>query len=289
MLRLNTDLDPSSGVSIFFSSTPSIRPTVSFTCDGRSIASSDVGVAWFHQPPPSASASASSSAANFQRSTSFLAAWMGALSLLRCRWLNHPLSVLHGSNKALQLDAALRAGLHVPATLVSSIPTDVRQFATEHGPLVAKNLATPWHDVDGRIMAAYTVPFTSATDQAIRFAPVIYQRFRPRCRDYRVVVVGREVFVVAAPATDERRFDCRKGPIDTDSYAAADLPASIVDGLLRMLKYLRLEHCSADFIEAEDGQIYFLDLNTTGSWWWVDRVLSGAVCKAFVRELVQPR
>jgi D-alanine-D-alanine ligase-like ATP-grasp enzyme len=47
-----------------------------------------------------------------------------------------------------------------------------------------------------------------------------------------------------------------------------------------------LDYCAADFMEDKKGNIYFLELNTCGAWWWLDTFYNGAICKKIVNTLI---
>lgn len=56
------------------------------------------------------------------------------------------------------------------------------------------------------------------------------------------------------------------------------------------MKTLEIGYCAADFMEDMHGNLYFLELNTCGSWWWVDRFYEGGICQAladYLENLVQ--
>jgi len=73
--------------------------------------------------------------------------------------------------------------------------------------------------------------------------------------------------------------------VTSADYFRCDPPRNVVDGVLRLMDKLDLEYSSADVIETESGQFYFLDLNATGAWWWVDDAYNGAISSLLVDEL----
>src|SRR6266545_1038485 len=67
----------------------------------------------------------------------------GVLMSLPCRWVNHPSRIADAEYKPLQLVAAARAGLRVPATVITNDPSAAWDFAAPGGPVVYKTLASP--------------------------------------------------------------------------------------------------------------------------------------------------
>jgi hypothetical protein len=282
VFRYNADVDSwESSISITLSSR---ERGILLSCDGRSFSASDIAAAWFQQPFPDLEKKSEGALLRYE---SHRVGWLGMCGLLRCPWLNHPQAAHSAANKILQLNAALDAELPIPETLISNIPTDVRLFLSQEN-VIAKNLATPWYKSASKTLAAYTIGVDiTLRDDDISFAPVIYQQFIVRQRDYRVVVVGQEIFAVSCEdVTGSKRLDSRRGELNPSNYARAILPHETCHKLLRLLELLGLNYCSADFIEDRDGQLLFLDLNATGAWWWVDMVFEGAVCRAITQFLV---
>ena len=70
-----------------------------------------------------------------------------------------------------------------------------------------------------------------------------------------------------------------------ESFEQCELDDGLIVKLKALMHKMSLDYCSADFIEDEDGNIYFLEMNICGAWWWVDRLYDGAICKAFTDHL----
>ena len=56
---------------------------------------------------------------------------------------------------------------------------------------------------------------------------------------------------------------------------------------MSMMNDLNIDYCSADFFETARAEILFVDLNVTGSWWWVDKLYGGEICQELVRLLAR--
>lgn len=239
----------------------------------------DVGTAWFQQPfcwkEPR-------SAIEFAQQSSHQTAINALLGQVKGKWLNSPKCALLAANKVNQLYEANRVGLIVPQTLISNEPRTIRQFVSENVVTVAKSVAPQWLSTPSGDFAAYTQKVEADWlhhDETLSYSPVVYQEFHERQRDIRVVVVGDEVFSAASAAHDKDSvYDVRK--TSATLYTRCILADRIIASLRKMIGGLGLQFCSADFIESQDGSIYFIDLNVTGSWWWVDDVFDGAITKA---------
>src|SRR5258708_13290586 len=83
----------------------------------------------------------------------------GILSAMTC-WLNHPVRIAAAEFKPVQLDAAMRAGLHVPRTIVSGEPAYAASFAESVARVIYKPLASSSFESDGRTRFIYPSPVT---------------------------------------------------------------------------------------------------------------------------------
>lgn len=259
-----------------------------FVCDGRRIGLDEIGIGWCQQLPPYLN-QASSVEENLQRENLWTAQ-MAAFELLEGKipWLNSVQCVLGASNKPRQLWEARSVGLEIPDTLISNTPGDIRTFSSRLA-MVAKNLSTPWVILSNQeVDAAYTriVPqeWLESNDD-LAFCPVIYQQYFERRRDYRVVVVGKEVFSVCCEPTEEQREDIRLASRTGEGYYPCEFDKTTLDKLRLLMEKLSIQYCGADFIEDKSGKLYFLEVNTCGAWWWADRLYGGAICQAIANYL----
>ena len=125
-------------------------------------------------------------------------------------------------------------------------------------------------------------PFTKQFDvsvlkdnHAIGFAPLVYQEFIDRKLDVRSVVVGKEVFSAATSTSSPDAInDIRRVPLADAQYHAINLPIDVQNALQRLMGALQLEYASVDFVVSKQGEWYFLELNATGAFLWVQE-LSG--------------
>lgn len=281
VFRFNTD----AGSVPSFTSFTCEREEVEFSCDGKNIASSDIAVGWCQQLPPYLG-QAGSERDCLQREN-LLALQLAAFDLLSVPWFNKPSHVIRASNKIHQMALAKTVGLTMPRTIVSNSPSAIRAFVRGQT-TVAKNLATPWVVSPTETRAAYTRivdPSWFSDNTALSFAPVIYQEYRERKRDIRVVIVGDSVFAASCVPGPHQREDVRKETGAGESYRAYDFDADALQKLRALMRALNLDYCAADFMEDMDGNLFFLEVNTCGAWWWLDRLYDGAICRALANTL----
>lgn len=282
VFRFNTDSGDHSSIASFTSETGLIE----LSCDGRCVTSKDISVGWCQQLPPYLG-QAGGERECLQREN-LLALQLSAFDLLPIPWLNKPSCVLYASNKVSQLVVARSVGFAVPKTLISNDPIAIREFARKQA-VVAKNLATPWivrsHN---ETRAAYTRivdPAWLCDDAALSFAPVIYQEYHERRRDIRVVVIGDTTFSASCEPGPHQREDVRKESGAGESYRACKISEEMRGKLFAAMRDLNIEYCAADFMEDNHGNMFFLEVNTCGAWWWLDQLYDGAICRALASAL----
>jgi glutathione synthase/RimK-type ligase-like ATP-grasp enzyme len=268
-----------SGASIILTS--SSHQTLLF-CDNRSISSANIGIGWCQQLWPYTGQVADQKACLQRRN--LLALQSESFDLIGVPWLNRPTNAQFASNKIRQLIYAQSVGLNVIETLISNIPDDIRKFCSQF-PSIAKSLATPWIVEKQNARAAYTRMVRGEwlnDDEALSFSPVIYQRFCKRRKDIRVVVVDGKVFAAQCIPNQAQIEDVRLDGATGQGFIVCDFDKKIMEQLLALMRKLSIEYCSADFMEDEDGILYFLETNVCGAWWWVDRLYNGAICQTIV-------
>lgn len=285
VFRFNCDSGANASSSTFHSNTREIW----LECDGRRVYSKEISVGWCQQLPPYLGQPLDKM--QCLQGENLWTMQSALFDLLPVTWFNRPSDVVRASNKLLQLEAARRIDLPVPETLVSNQPADIRKFANGRT-IIAKNLATPWVITEGETQAAYTRivwPKWLEDDEALSFCPVIFQVFHPRKKDYRVVMVGNRMFAACCEPGKHQYEDVREGVGTGESYEACSFDSELLSLLRCLMRQLSLEYCAADFIEDENGRLLFLEANTCGAWWWMDKLYNGEIRKAIADLLCANR
>ncbi|HLL82720.1 MAG TPA: grasp-with-spasm system ATP-grasp peptide maturase [Longimicrobium sp.] len=183
-------------------------------------------------------------------------------------WLGDPSN--EAPNKLLVLREAARAGLDVPATLVSTEREAVRDFAAEHGRIVMKPLGdVAIFNFERSAYLTYTAECTVEMLEQVppRFFPTLFQERLDKEYELRVFYLAGELYPMAIfsrgdPQTegDFRRYN-RARPNRNVPYA---LPAEVEERLRALMEALKLNTGSIDLVRTPCGRYVFLEVNPIG-------------------------
>jgi glutathione synthase/RimK-type ligase-like ATP-grasp enzyme len=179
-------------------------------------------------------------------------------------WVNDPARDEAARMKLLQLEAARRAGLPVPPTLVTSSLAEARRFLAgcRRGAIV-KSLSS----LKEGGLTRRTGPRDPALGARLAAGPAILQE-RVDGLDVRVIAVGRRLFAVATDARaggnpDDVRADWWRA---VASSRPIELPAELARRLLALQRRLGLAYGAIDLRRRRDGRWAFLETNPAGQW-----------------------
>ena len=179
------------------------------------------------------------------------------------RWVSHPVATRLAENKLLQLRAAQRAGLRIPATLVSQDPALIRSFCAAHPGAILKSVSA----TRGTPFAVTAVASQELldNDDVLALAPSIYQERIPGTRHLRISVVGERCdgALIEAEALDWR-LDL------TVPFRPYPLDGELQDRLRAMLRDLGLVMGIFDVKLTDDGEQVLLEVNSQGQFLFVE-------------------
>lgn len=208
---------------------------------------------------------------------------------LEGRWLNSPFSILRAEDKPRQLAAARRVGFAIPATLVTNSYNAARSFLAE-GAIVAKPLRHALvgdGDVGSVVFTSRVADLQAGDSDAVRRAPIIFQREIRKRFDIRVIVIADNVFAtrILSQAHDETQVDWRKGVRPDLEHETIALPTEIATACISITRDLGLRFAAIDLVEDEDGDFWFLEANPNGQWAWIEQRTGAPLTAAIVDAL----
>ncbi|MDB4949705.1 MAG: gwsG [Gemmatimonadetes bacterium] len=190
-------------------------------------------------------------------------------SLFRhARWLTSPDETALSKIDALQ--AAVQAGLEVPATLVTNRRAEIERFRTRHGRIITKSVGEAGtFGVGDRHYALYTAeatePVTAQLPETI--FPSLVQELVEKAFEVRAFYLDGQVYSMAIfsqadqqTSLDLRQYNDRK-PSRMVPYR---LPAPVAEAVVRLMSALGLSSGSLDLVRTPDGRHVFLEVNPAG-------------------------
>lgn len=185
--------------------------------------------------------------------------------------------------KPYQMHVARTCCLNIPPTLVTNSSDEVRAFYAEHQHVVYKVFSGT------TLMMTDTRPLSEQDLNdlwRLKFAPVIFQKYIPLGREYRVTLIEDDAFTVEIKIDNPKaHYDWR---LDQAYEArATTLPDEVIQRLQSLRRALGLHSGSADLRESPDGTIYFLEINPSGQFLFLDAFAGTKAGERFCQMLLQ--
>jgi hypothetical protein len=196
---------------------------------------------------------------------------------------NPPMVELLANYKPYQLKVARSCGLTIPDTLVTNSAEEVLALRSRHPQLIYKSFGpTDLMVMDTRPLRDEDLPEL----WRLKYAPAIFQQYVPRGREYRVTLVEDDVFATEVHIQQRvAEYDWRN---DLGyQLTPVNLPEALADKLRQLRRALGLSSGSIDLREAPDGTVYFLEINPSGQFLFLDIRAGTDVGSRFCRMLVQ--
>jgi glutathione synthase/RimK-type ligase-like ATP-grasp enzyme len=193
-------------------------------------------------------------------------------------WVNHPLRAEEALRKPYQLKMAQQAGFAVPATLITNNPSRARAFVQQQG--VGRTVYRAFSASERTWRATRLLqPQGLALLDNVCYAPVLFQEYIPAQTDLRIVVVGDQLFAVAAPGAE---WDSDEPRADLEPYRLAPALAQAVQ---RLMTSLGLLYGVVQLRMTPEGRIVFLELDPAGSWLGIEEQTELPITQAVARLL----
>jgi glutathione synthase/RimK-type ligase-like ATP-grasp enzyme len=167
--------------------------------------------------------------------------------------VNRSSAMASNGSKPYQMRLIHEHGFEIPDTVITTDPAVVQEFWERHGIVIYKSISGV------RSIVAKLTPQHAERLALVRWCPTQFQQFIPG-NDYRVHVVGDEVFTVEITSTaDDYRYARRVGT--TAELWPYVLPVEIAERCRSMTFSLGLEVAGIDLRRHPDGRWYCFEVN----------------------------
>lgn len=205
------------------------------------------------------------------------------------RWVNHPTRTYEAEHKMIQLRTAHEVGFDVPATYCLNSERHLGDGVV--GPLVAiKGLDTVLVRTDTTEVFGYTnlLLREELAEAELRSAPLVAQQALTDKLDLRVTVVGDDWW--SASVTEEGSriagdWRLKKSNVVFSEFA---LPQAVGARCIELTRRLGLRFSAID-LALSDDRFFFLEVNPTGEWAWLQEEVQFPIGAKLAELLGRPR
>ncbi|MCW3161537.1 MvdC/MvdD family ATP grasp protein [Chryseobacterium oryctis] len=195
-------------------------------------------------------------------------------------------------SKEEQLKIADKIGLKVPETCITNSADEAKKFILKHKNVVAKMQTGFAIYEDG----VENVVFTNVVNEekldeldSLLYCPMQFQKMIEKKREFRVTVVGRDVFAfeIDSQQFDEAKVDWRKDGVNLiDKWKQTQLPKDVEDKVLELLDVYNVDYGALDIIVSPQDEYYFIEINAAGEFFWLDNLTEGNLISKSIADVL---
>lgn len=204
-------------------------------------------------------------------------------------WINNPVSTYRAENKIFQLCIAKEYGLEVPVTYISNC-TDFNLESDKK--YIVKSLDTAlFYDMENnKEMFTYSnvVSGSELNEYDLTSAPIFIQEFLNPKIDCRVTYVQGKLFPVKILQNGKGMYGDWRMRKEELEYIPFQLPAYVENAIHKLMKKLELNFGGID-LAIVSGEYYFIEVNPTGEWGWLEVKTGTNISKTIKRALAGDR
>jgi len=204
-------------------------------------------------------------------------------------WINNPVSTYRAENKIFQLCIAKEYGLAVPVTYISNC-TDFNLESDKK--YIVKSLDTAlFYDMENKKeMFTYSnvVSGSELNEYDLTSAPIFIQEFLNPKIDCRVTYVQGKLFPVKILQNGKGLYGDWRMRKEELEYIPFQLPTYVENAIHKLMKKLELNFGGID-LAIVSGEYYFIEVNPTGEWGWLEVKTGTNISKTIKRALAGDR
>ncbi|TGD59051.1 MvdC/MvdD family ATP grasp protein [Flavobacterium humi] len=217
----------------------------------------------------------------------------GMLESLNCFQIGKFSQYRRLDSKEEQMKIASHLGLKIPETCITNNPEEAKRFIKERpGGVISKMQSAFAITRDG----IENVVFTNVMKEedlndidTLQYCPMQFQEKLEKALELRVTIVGDQVFSFAIDSQklENAKLDWRReGVTLLQDWKPYDLPLEIKEKLLQMMDIYQVNYGAIDIIVTPENDYYFLEVNSAGEFFWLDRLIDGAISDQIAKVLL---
>ncbi len=194
-------------------------------------------------------------------------------------WINPYDSYTKANNKITQTKFAYEIGLAIPKTIYSNDPVKIREFLSNSNNddeyIYKPFYITEWDERDCRSIIRTTLVKAKQlpSDETLCLTPGIFQQRIKKSYEVRVTFFGSYPIAIRLDSQKhaKSKLDWRVIPPSELNIKLIELPSSIYDKCIQLMKKLGIVFGCFDFIVDKQGNYVFLEVNEMGQFLWIER------------------
>lgn len=204
------------------------------------------------------------------------------------KWLNAPRLMRHANQKITQLILAKEIGFEIPNTIITNYWPPIHHIPSDD---IIYKASRPLFYSDNTLNALFTTPFHNTKNDLPADNnpfPGIWQPLLQKEREWRVTVVGNDIFDAAIYTANDAKDDWRLHQHDPEkvTFKHEVFPDEQKEKCLQYLGKLGLCFGAFDFVENSEGTITFLECNPNGQFRWIEDSLGHPISQAIASKLI---
>ncbi|MFB8792449.1 MAG: hypothetical protein U7123_27290 [Potamolinea sp.] len=211
------------------------------------------------------------------------------------KWVNNYNNLRLPSSRINQIPVAGKLGILIPPTLVTNYYEPALCFLQEHKDCIVKPMSYSGFLHEGQQYGCYTRPIDIETletfRESINLAPLFIQKRIAKKAEYRVTLIGRQHFVCRLEVDHlndlDVNIDWRVIDPEQVTHVPDELPESYIYKLRQMLDIFGLNFGAFDVIRDDDNELYLIELNPNGQWYWIEILTKMPMVKAMVELITE--
>lgn len=196
------------------------------------------------------------------------------------KWLNNPTDIYKAEIKPYQLFIANKLGIKIPKTTVTNIT-----FKSDFEFQAIKSIDTAIVSSGENEGFIYTEIYKRNELEEVKYSsPFFIQQGLIPKTDIRVTVVESNVVAIKITGDKEIDGDWRRFK-DELTYSIFELPKGVKEFCINYIKKLNLNFGAIDLV-LHNNEYYFIEINPTGEWSWLQKNTRYKFDKLIVKALI---
>lgn len=182
--------------------------------------------------------------------------------------LSKPNILKKTENKVYQMKIAKKVGFQIPKSIIGTSVQTINKLIEVKS--IIKPLTTGKIVSNDKCEIIQTSLINSKIDEDISLTPLYIQQYIEKNYEVRVTIINNSIFAVKIEPFND--IDWRINQ-EKNKYSLIDIPVSIKNKCINMLKIMNLKFGAFDFIVNKNNQYIFLEVNPNGQWLWLEEKL----------------